>query len=746
MSAVGKLTTDISADFGSGISGFARVSAFYDTVLANDSSYGLNYGVEGDGIHSVGHNIELLDAYVNYDFDIGDMPAQVRVGNQVINWGESTFILGGNSVFSPIDVPALRRPGAEIKEALLPVEAIYASVGVTDSVTVEAYYGGSDNFRLDVGGTGLAGNDYIGDGNAWNDDAVMVGGGKYSGTRAPCSLDTVAASTEAQIGLGSTNADGGLLATLAGHNMISIAALQGVIDCDVAGLDTFDISNERQRLDNPYETYVFRRGEDEATNGDSMGLAVRWYAENLNSTEFAFYAQKYQSRIPYVTFASNGPELGWSTTGPFSSATSRGTSPAANTFPASIGGDGEADCNTSTLAGGALAGPALRNSAITVRDPHGLAAAARGSAFAIANSSEGLTAEVYGAGQLSDVSDPALDQPMTLAELANITCIGIHGDTKDSAGDNTTALLATGATYFAVAFGDMDVKLLYPEDIEVVGASFATTAFGWGVQGEVAYRPEMPLQLDGDAVAAAAIQTSCLFAAGGLVEGTYNAYATQPFAELRAGDIASTDDYEVCSQGYREHRGFLEEEVYNWDIGTTATYTSSNPVVRLLGANSAVLLTEFAGVYAPEIEDDFFIDIADDDGNATGAPLANRCRGGSDIPLGSLFSLDVIPDDGACRPTKNSWGAVLFGSLAYNNVFGSAVTVRPTVILTQGMNGRSPTPAGSWSEDVGNYSFSVGLDYQDLSASISYRKNFGPVKYTDQKDMDFVSVNLKTSF
>lgn len=750
MSAVGKITTDISADFGSGLSGFARVTAFYDAVLNDDSNYGLDYGVEGEGEDRVGMGVELLDAYINYDFDIGNMPAQVRVGNQVINWGESTFITGGNSVFSPIDVPALRRPGAEIKEALLPVEALYASVGVTDTVTVEAYVGGSDAFRLDVGGTGLAGNDYIGDGNAWNDDAVLVGGGKYSGTRAPCSLDATAAGTEAATTQGTTNADGGLLAAVAGHSLTTIGLLQAEIDCTTAGLDVFDQTNERLRLDNPYETYKFDRAADQDTDGDSSGIAVRWYAENLNSTEFAFYYQKYQSRLPYVTFSSNGPELGWSTTGPFSSATSRGTSPAANIFPTSIGGDGRANCNHATLAGGALVPATTRNRAVTVRDPHGLATAARTAAFGIANSTGGTTAEVYGAGQLSEVQDPNNNAAMNLAELVNITCLGIHGDAQDNDANGdpigTMPILATGHTYFAVAFGGMDYELQYPEDIEVIGASFATTLFGWGVQGEVAYREEMPLQLDGDAVAAAAIQTSCLFAAGGLVEATYNAYATQPYAEARAGDIADTSDYEVCSPGRRTHRGFLEEEVWNWDIGTTATYTSSNPVVRLLGANSAVLLTEFAGVFAPEIEDDFFIDIVDESGNAQGAPLANVCRGGSDIPLGSLFALDVIPDDGKCRPTRNSWGAVLLGRLTYNNVFGSAFSVSPTFIVNQGMDGRSPGPAGGWKEDVGSYSMSLGIDYQEVSASLSYRKNFGPVRYTDQKDMDFVSFNLKTSF
>ncbi|MES0872781.1 DUF1302 domain-containing protein [Sinimarinibacterium thermocellulolyticum] len=42
------------------------------------------------------------------------------------------------------------------------------------------------------------------------------------------------------------------------------------------------------------------------------------------------------------------------------------------------------------------------------------------------------------------------------------------------------------------------VKLLveYPEDIRLFGLSFATTAFGWSFQGEVAYRPNSPLQVD----------------------------------------------------------------------------------------------------------------------------------------------------------------------------------------------------------------------------------------------------------
>ena len=35
---------------------------------------------------------ELLDAYVWWNFDAGEMPGQLRVGDQVLSWGESTFI------------------------------------------------------------------------------------------------------------------------------------------------------------------------------------------------------------------------------------------------------------------------------------------------------------------------------------------------------------------------------------------------------------------------------------------------------------------------------------------------------------------------------------------------------------------------------------------------------------------------------------------------------------------------------
>ncbi len=83
-------------------------------------------------------NAYLLDAYVYGSFAIRDSDLQVRLGNQVINWGESVFIQGVNQI-NPIDVPAARRAGAELKEILLPVWAAYLNWGFNWG-SVEAFY------------------------------------------------------------------------------------------------------------------------------------------------------------------------------------------------------------------------------------------------------------------------------------------------------------------------------------------------------------------------------------------------------------------------------------------------------------------------------------------------------------------------------------------------------------------------------------------------------------------------------
>jgi hypothetical protein len=84
---------------------------------------------------------QLLDLYGRVKLDIANgMPFDLRIGRQVLSLGESTFIPNGINVVNSADLSKLRVPGAELKEALLPVNMIKASIGVTPNLTIEPFW------------------------------------------------------------------------------------------------------------------------------------------------------------------------------------------------------------------------------------------------------------------------------------------------------------------------------------------------------------------------------------------------------------------------------------------------------------------------------------------------------------------------------------------------------------------------------------------------------------------------------
>ena len=85
-------------------------------------------------------DIRLLDAYFYGDYEIGEMPFSVKVGQQIIGWGESTLISHGISEINPVDIARLKAPGAELVEAFIPFGAVFASLGVSENFSVEMFY------------------------------------------------------------------------------------------------------------------------------------------------------------------------------------------------------------------------------------------------------------------------------------------------------------------------------------------------------------------------------------------------------------------------------------------------------------------------------------------------------------------------------------------------------------------------------------------------------------------------------
>jgi hypothetical protein len=119
---------------------FVRGKYWYDFELKDEGRLFKDISDSNRKEAAQSSGAQILDAFVYHNYAVGDLPGTVRLGKQVVSWGESTFI--GNSINSinPLDAAAFRRPGAEIKEGLIPVNMLYVSQSLSDRLSMEAFY------------------------------------------------------------------------------------------------------------------------------------------------------------------------------------------------------------------------------------------------------------------------------------------------------------------------------------------------------------------------------------------------------------------------------------------------------------------------------------------------------------------------------------------------------------------------------------------------------------------------------
>jgi len=258
-----KFTSDISFS-GPTWGAFMRVTGFYDFENADNDK------LSDVAREFVGEDYRLLDAYVYKDFDIGNQIASVRLGRQVVSWGESTFIQGGINVINPIDVSKIRVAGAELKEAFLPIDMVSFSTSITDNLSMEAVYMFEfEQTDPDPAGTYFSNNDFA------------TPGGEY-------------------VALGF-----GIVPELSAADLIAqLPYPPALIDGTLANVYNFSIS---------------RRVTPDTSDDGQFGVAFRYYAEQLNSTEFGFYYLNYHSRVPLISgYALGQPGVGLGPTSPSS--------------------------------------------------------------------------------------------------------------------------------------------------------------------------------------------------------------------------------------------------------------------------------------------------------------------------------------------------------------------------------------------------------------------------------------------
>ena len=92
---------------------FVRGSGLYDFTVMGNRVDRTPLSHEAKGV--VGSYTRWLDAFGYLKFNLGSLPSEIRVGRQVVDWGESTFIPGGLNAVNYFDVTALQVPEIEFQ-------------------------------------------------------------------------------------------------------------------------------------------------------------------------------------------------------------------------------------------------------------------------------------------------------------------------------------------------------------------------------------------------------------------------------------------------------------------------------------------------------------------------------------------------------------------------------------------------------------------------------------------------------
>lgn len=174
-----KLSTQLDMNWGEwGV--FVRGSALYDPVLYDHDYFdaadyvGAPTRVAGpDDLErkrdivgeQVGLDADLLDAYIYGGFNVGDRYLSLRIGKQVLNWGEATFVQHGLNALVAAETAQLRVPGFEFEEVLIPAGMVLASIDLSNAVSLEAFYQFDwQRTRVDPVGTYFSTNDFVAEG------------------------------------------------------------------------------------------------------------------------------------------------------------------------------------------------------------------------------------------------------------------------------------------------------------------------------------------------------------------------------------------------------------------------------------------------------------------------------------------------------------------------------------------------------------------------------------------------------
>lgn len=240
-----RVSQELTARYGNfGV--FARGFAFYD--YENEDQDRERTDLTGDGQDMVGQDADLLDHYVTARTNVAGIPVLARLGDQVINWGQTVFIRDGVDSINPIDLVAAFQPATTTKDIFIPQGMLWVAANITENYAVEGFYQYEwKRAKVPPVGAYFSTNDAFG-GDGTN--LITLGGGKVSDLGTDLDL---------QFGL-----PAGTLGFDDDYNMI------------------------------------FGRGSDTPSDGGQYGITLRTVLPGVTATTLGVHYVRYHSRLPIL--------------------------------------------------------------------------------------------------------------------------------------------------------------------------------------------------------------------------------------------------------------------------------------------------------------------------------------------------------------------------------------------------------------------------------------------------------------
>jgi len=285
------------------------------------------------------------------------------------------------------------------------------------------------------------------------------------------------------------------------------------------------------------------------------------------------------------------------------------------------------------------------------------------------------------------------------------------------------------------------IYLEYPEDIQLFGLSFNGNLGDWAIQGELAYRPNEPVQLVIPDVLAAANRNA--FPRERIVIGVEGiaALATIPGSDdaapsvtARRRGIADSTRYGDVIHGY--------ERMKHLNVALSGTYIGGPS--NAFGSDSFLLLLEAGITHLPDYDPP-----AIRQGEEPAEAIYLEAPG-SYTPLfpGQLETQDrfvQFPRQQTTVATQTSWGYRLLLTNTYQTGVAE-LSLLPTLMFSHDVQGTSPGAIDNYLEGRKQILFNGGLRYRQYRFDLGYLWFTGAGARNPMRDRDTLSLSAKVDF